>query len=25
VGEWYDDFTPTSDAEVVELLRAAQL
>jgi putative phosphoribosyl transferase len=25
VGEWYDDFSPTSDAEVVELLRNAQL
>ena len=25
VGEWYDDFTPTSDAEVVELLRNPQL
>jgi putative phosphoribosyl transferase len=24
VGEWYDDFSPTSDAEVVELLRNAQ-
>jgi putative phosphoribosyl transferase len=24
VGEWYDDFSPTSDAEVVELLRSAQ-
>jgi putative phosphoribosyl transferase len=23
VGEWYDDFSPTSDAEVVELLRNA--
>jgi putative phosphoribosyl transferase len=25
VGEWYDDFSPTSDGEVVELLRNAQL
>jgi putative phosphoribosyl transferase len=25
VGQWYDDFSPTSDAEVVELLRNAQL
>jgi putative phosphoribosyl transferase len=25
VGEWYVDFSPTSDAEVVELLRNAQL
>jgi predicted phosphoribosyltransferase len=25
VGEWYDDFSPTSDMEVVELLRNAQL
>ena len=25
VGEWYRDFTPTSDAEVNELLRRAQL
>ena len=26
VGEWYDDFSPTSDDEVVELLRrGAQL
>jgi putative phosphoribosyl transferase len=25
VGEWYEDFSPTSDAEVVELLRNAQL
>ena len=25
VGEWYRDFTPTSDEEVVELLRRAQL
>jgi putative phosphoribosyl transferase len=24
VGEWYDDFTPTSDTEVVRLLRSAQ-
>jgi putative phosphoribosyl transferase len=24
VGEWYDDFSPTSDAEVVQLLRNAQ-
>jgi putative phosphoribosyl transferase len=24
VGEWYDDFSPTSDIEVVELLRNAQ-
>jgi putative phosphoribosyl transferase len=24
VGEWYDDFSPTSDSDVVELLRNAQ-
>ena len=24
VGEWYDDFAPTPDIEVVELLRNAQ-
>ena len=24
VGEWYDDFSPTSDSEVVDLLRSAQ-
>ena len=25
VGKWYGDFTPTSDEEVNELLRRAQL